>query len=437
MTDESTSGIQDILLDVALELERARELDRLLPLVLRRISEVLNADHAFLVLYDVNGELEHAVVHNLTWGGQGHPLPISSELIRRVIENDELLLIADASTHDEFKNRGSIQDLEVRFMVGVPIHVEGRVTGVLCADSHRASKRLTHDDSTRLRALSKLVGTAIENAQHFEEQRLRSHLLEQLIREFRTPLSVITLNASLLGQVSDPESEDAHEMAQDIAASAQRMSQLIENTIELVRIDGDLSPPTPAPFDVLREVPRHLQLCEVIARPLNLHIEPAIPAVFPSILTVSEWLWIALDGLLFHALKHSFRGTTIRVGGTTRDNSGPQEVLRTIGRASTSVFRRLPAVVPQQGAPFVELIIEHRGPLIPVEAVPVMFDASTHLRTSKSTLSGAGLGLAIVAQCARQLGGSLWYRVTDTELSEFHITFPTAIVAGKPKASVE
>ena len=50
-------------------------------------------------------------------------------------------------------------------------------------------------------ALGRLVGTAVENAQLYEEERYRAVLLGRLVHDFRIPLMVIQSNAQMLEQV--------------------------------------------------------------------------------------------------------------------------------------------------------------------------------------------------------------------------------------------
>ena len=66
----------DALLEVALQFGSTLSLERLLPLVLDRVTAVLDAERALFAILDASGQIERAVVHNLEWEGPGHPLPV-------------------------------------------------------------------------------------------------------------------------------------------------------------------------------------------------------------------------------------------------------------------------------------------------------------------------------------------------------------------------
>lgn len=415
----------NILLDVALELGQTLDLDRLLPLVLRRATELLEAERALFAIYDLNGDLERAVVHNLEWAGPGHALPVSHGLIRRVIDHDKIVLIPDAKTDARFQNRGSVQELDVRFMVGVPVHFEGRVGAVMCLDSRSASADLPPEDLELLDGLARLVGTVVETARLYEEQRFRAVLLDAMINDFRTPLSVISVNAELLGQVSDPHSPEAHQMASDIAASAQRMAYMVEHALELAQVESGDSRPSPTSFDIFTELPRHLQTIEVMARPLDIKLEPAIPLGLAPVITIPDWFWIALDTLLFEAMKNAFRGTTIRIAASEREDRGPGEALARPRPVQFSLFRRSRSLKPSSTAPFIELRLEVQGPPIPSEVVHVLFNGLGRLSKNPRKLRGR-LGLTVVEQCVRQLGGILWLQ-SEGELTQFALSLPTEV----------
>ena len=66
-----------LLLEIALQFGATIDLDRLLPLVLARITELFSAERALFALFDPKGAIYEAVVHNLIWDGLPAPLPIS------------------------------------------------------------------------------------------------------------------------------------------------------------------------------------------------------------------------------------------------------------------------------------------------------------------------------------------------------------------------
>jgi signal transduction histidine kinase len=420
-----------ILMDVAAQFGATLDLDRLLPLVLDRMTELLQAERALFALFDTLGRVERAVVRNLEWAGPGHPLPVSSSLIDEVRSTERAVVVADAQSDVQFQSRQSVQILGLRFMVGVPVHVDGRVGGVLYVDSRAGAGvvRDLKDDLELLGGLARLVGTAVENARLFEEQRYRTHLLAQLVHDFRTPLSIISANAEMLTLQEGADPDEQLEMAGDIAASAQRMSRMVDNTLELARIDVGAASPQPELVDLGAAVPRHLRALEMVARRFGVELVARIPDGLPHVHTVPDRLWIILDNLLFNALKHAREGTTITLSLEQRDDAGPPDALaRPADEAS--LFRRLAPLVPRPASKFVEVTVHNQGEPIPPPLMARIFEAYVRGGDAQAGFRSTGLGLAIVDQCARYLGGTVWVRSSARAGTAFSFTLPTSIHAG-------
>src|SRR5436190_23812101 len=108
-----------ILLEVARELGATLEIDRLLRVVLTRVTELFGAERALFALCDESGRIQRAVTHNLEAPEDGAPLPVSTGVIREVIEKKQPVVVQDAAEDDHYSSRPSVELLGLRFMVGV------------------------------------------------------------------------------------------------------------------------------------------------------------------------------------------------------------------------------------------------------------------------------------------------------------------------------
>ncbi len=415
-----------ILLDVALQFGATLDLERLLPLVLERVTGLLHADHACFALCDHKGRVQRAVLHNLEWDGPGHPLPVSHSLISEVLTNGKPVVVADAANNEAFQARESVRLLGLRFMMGVPIPAHGdRIIGVLYVDSKASKVKDLNEETRLLEALGRFVGTAVENARLFEEQRYRTRLLAHLVHDFRTPLSVILANAELLARAGSDEDE-AVEMAQDIAASAQRMTKMVDNTLELSRMESGRRNAEPVALDLGEAIPNHVRGLDIVAGPLELSFEVALDPGLPAAQTVPDRLWIVLDNLLFNALKHAKPGTAIRVAATLRPDAGPSEAV-TRPAEGVDIMARLQPVIPVTTAPFLEVSVHNVGHPIAEDVLDRIFEAYVRGEDSARGHRSTGLGMSIVAQCARHLGGAVWVRSSPEAGTRFCFTLPTAV----------
>ncbi len=415
---------EEVLLEIALQFGATLDLERLLPLVLDRITNLLHADRAVCALLDEKQMVERAVLHNLEWPGSPEPLPISQGLLQEVIETRRAVVVADTANNANFGGRDSVRLLGLRFLMGVPIHASGRVIGVLYVDS-RAQKLHSLDSETRLlEAIGRLVGTAVENARLFSEQRYRTRLLETLVHDFRAPLAVILANAEMLA--AEPDEEDAEEMARDVAASAQRMTSMVDNTLELSRMETG-SDSDPQELHLQQALPEHLRPLRTVAAAHEVDFALEMEPMLPPAMTVPDRVWIILDNLLLNALKYAPGRTTITVTARLRSDLGPTEASeRPIGEIN--MLGRLAPLIPVHDSPFVEITVHNLGAAIPEELQPKLFEAYTRGQGSRRWRS-TGLGLSIVHQCARHLGGAVWVRSAADEGTTFVFTLPTVLTS--------
>lgn len=414
-----------VLLDVALLFGATLDLETLLPLVLARATELLHADRALFALTDARGNIQRAVLHNLEWAGPGHPLPVSQSLIKEVLTEGRPVVVADAQTNQNFQRNQSVMLFQLRFMMGVPVAAMGRTLGVIYVDSRASQVKDLQQETALLVAMSRLVGTAVENARLFADQRYRTRLLAALVHDLRAPLSVILANAELLTAMGE-DAEECAEMVGDIAASAKRMRRMVDNTLELSRIDEGASPGPPTRLDVSTAIREHVRGLEVLARPLELVFDLDLPAVLPPVCTVPDRLWIILDNLLFNALRHAPGKSAIRVVATLRADVGPLEAqLRP--EDEVDMFARAQPLVPLPAHPFVEVAVQNQGPPIPAHLLPYLFEAYTRSAEGLPGLRSNGLGLSIVQQCVRHLGGCVWVESSEADGTRFAFTLPTEV----------
>ncbi len=421
----------DILLDLALRFGSTLELESLLPTVLARVVELLGADRGLFALYDRGGRVERAVVHGLEWDGPGHPLPVSHGLLDDVRGRGEPVLVQDALGDADFGGRRSVRVLGLRTLIGVPVLVQGRVDGVLYVDSRRPVRRV-EEELDLLAAVARLVGMAVENARLFEEQRYRSSLLATAVHDFRSPLSVIVSNGELL-QMDGMPLDEVVDIGRDLTASGRRMLQMIDGTLELARIDAGVAAPDPAPVDVAALIRGHAAGMRALtaARRLEIAIGPAGAALVP---TIEEHLLLVLDNLLFNAVKHAPAGSVIEVSFALRDDAGPQGARVRPRGAAECHFRKLKPVRPAGDCRYLEVGIRNGGAPIPDAVLGRLFKPYARGDQGAGGHKSTGLGLFLVDECVRHLGGCVWATSTREEGTRFAFTLPTAVAAGDASA---
>ncbi len=412
-------AVNDVILELALELGATREIRLLLPLVLERVTTLLEAERALVALVDGEGHIYDAVVHNLQWAGARAPLPISQGVVRKAIDERRPVIVANTADDRELGARESVALHQLRFMVAMPLLRGTRLLGVLYVDSRAHALDDVDQRVTLMRAVAALVAVALENAQLSEEQRFRTRVLASTVHELRTPITALASFAATLGRTT----MDLEATARDMRASLTRIRHLVDATLSLARAEGSVES-TPEQVDVVAEIARHLGSIEVVAESMGHRVPRPDGASIPPVTTDRDALWVVLDNVVFNALKHTPAGQPITVTLRVRDDAGPPQSQRP--SADDHLFRHVAPLVPASDARFVEISVESGGAPIDPALVPFLFSTFARGAPEQAGHRGAGLGLSIVDQCVRHLGGRVWL---DGEVPRpcFRFTLPTRL----------
>lgn len=416
------------LTDVARQLGVTLDIDRLATSVVERMVELLAAERALFALFDHAGEVEHVVHHGFAaWPGLPAPLPVSHTIIDDAVTSGELVVESDPGFGGPWSGRQSARALNLRFMFAMPVQVRGQTVGVLYVDSRQSALRGIDDVEGTLVALAHLVGAAVDNARLWEEVAFRNLLLAQMVHDFALPVSAIEMNAAQLMREGCTSSA-AVEIGIDIGAATARMTEMITTTLQLCRV-ADAAPQHPSvPVSVhlptfLRQ---QLAALEEVRRSAGIGFELAAGIDAPSPRTLPDRLRPILANLLFNAVKYAPAGSVVALAVRTRPDVAPEEVRAWRPESSAYLFRRATNLLPTPGTSFVEVSITNAGPAIPPDQASRLFRP-----WSRPAVGGAdgtrapshGLGLAIVEQCVRSLGGRVWAE-SAPGVTTFRFTLP-------------
>jgi len=202
--------------------------------------------------------------------------------------------------------------------------------------------------------------------------------------ELRTPLTALVAEASLIEGRLDEMPPDARRAAELLVRDVRRLRGLVDDLMEVSRFDADAERPTLEPVDLGRVV------TGAVASRL-----PEAAVTLPATPLVVDTDPRRLDRILGNLLDNA------------RDHApgSPVEV------ALTSA---------QEGA---LVVVADRGPGVPAEALPHLFDRFYKADPSRAGGS-SGLGLAIAAEHAALLGGTLRARPRPGGGMVFALTLP-------------
>lgn len=144
--------------------------NRILDLILNETMDALmrlsQAERGFLMIENENGDLEMVRSRNIT-SEEVSPgkSPLSSTAIEKCVQSKQSIAISNALDDTYFGEQTSVQEMELKTLVCVPILIEhDHVSGVLYADSSRKEQEFTQLDVEVLESLAANAGMAIDNA---------------------------------------------------------------------------------------------------------------------------------------------------------------------------------------------------------------------------------------------------------------------------------
>jgi len=208
--------------------------------------------------------------------------------------------------------------------------------------------------------------------------RAKSLFLANISHELRTPLNTIIGFSDLITH-PDTEPSDSRDYATDINASGRHLLALINNLLDLSRIDAGQRDLHVTRFDALIAIQRLEPLIrlQLQGRGQTLRIDQSLAV--PILADDLAFRQIMLN-LLSNAIKFGFEGTTIQVEGRqTTAEDGPRLQI-TVRDQGTGI-----------GADEIERVLE-----------PFYQEAQGYNRRN----TGVGLGLSIVAALTRLHGGT-------------------------------
>ena len=231
---------------------------------------------------------------------------------------------------------------------------------------------------------------------------IRRDFIANVSHELKTPMGALGLLAETLQTERDPVV--ANRLAERINSEAFRVNRIIEDLLDLSRIEGEGSPtrePVPVSLIVADAIERIRTAAEQHDVSVAFH-EPEIGYVIGG---DRRQLISAIQALLENAVEYSPRNSTVQI---------------TIERVESIPFDE---ESPQ--GPLVRIAIKDVGPGIPSKDINRIFERFYRVDPGRSRATGGtGLGLSIVRHVAQNHGGRVVVESREGEGSTFILELP-------------
>jgi signal transduction histidine kinase len=247
-----------------------------------------------------------------------------------------------------------------------------------------------------------LVLRDMSELRHLET--VRRDFVANVSHELKTPLTAITGYAETLVHEATPESQN-EKFAATILAHAHRMQRLVEDLLDLSRIESGGWRPHPVSLDVVTAARDAWTPFAERARDSNVEFKVSVAGDAERLVADPDALRQMLTNLYDNALRHMPRG----------------------GRVAVTVE----AAPGNNGA--VTVAVADNGTGIPAEHLPRIFERFYRVDPGRSReQGGTGLGLAIVKHLVEAHGGKVAAESVLSRGTTIRLVFPSKTVVTEP-----
>jgi signal transduction histidine kinase len=254
------------------------------------------------------------------------------------------------------------------------------------------------DEFALLHALGAVTGLALDRVRLYQAEHearlqleraneLKSNFIALAAHELRTPMTTIHGFVTTLYHLGDRLDEEQRETVRNaLIQQTDRMARLVEQLLDLSRLDADA--------------------IEIVPEPLN--VRDQVEEIVRTVAADPDAVEVAVPG-----------DATAEVDRNVLD--------RVVGNLITNAFRygQPPVIVSAERTDrHLRICVEDRGRGVDPKFVPDLFERFSRSEGSRATPGGTGLGLAIARSYARAHGGDLVYEDAEPTGACFRLVLP-------------
>jgi signal transduction histidine kinase len=225
-------------------------------------------------------------------------------------------------------------------------------------------------------------------------QRLRDAVLANISHEFKTPLAAQLASIELLlDQLPDLTLEETSELISALQRGTLRLTQLIDNLLESVRIEAGKDAARQHSVRLEAVIEEAVELTRPLLAQREQRIDIALPDALPAVRGDAPRLTQVFVNLLANANKFAPAKSVVRIGGSVTSDA-------------------------------ITLWVEDEGPGLPEVTGEALFERFVRVSSAEPAQGGMGLGLWIVKSIIERHGGSVETRPADGGGTRIGVTLP-------------
>lgn len=229
---------------------------------------------------------------------------------------------------------------------------------------------------------------------------LKSRFLSYMSHEFRTPLgSILSITSLLDDEIDGPLSPEQHKQVSFVSAAARELSDMVDDLLDLAKIEAGRITISPAWFDMLDLFAALRGMFRPIVDATSVDLIFEEPVGMPRLYSDDKKLAQILRNFISNSLKFTQHGEV---------------------RVSTSM----------ENASEIRFAVSDTGIGIPAELHGKLFDDFSQVDSPmQKRFRGTGLGLSLCKRFAALLGGRVGVESTPGVGSTFFVIIPLAIAS--------
>jgi GAF domain-containing protein/anti-sigma regulatory factor (Ser/Thr protein kinase) len=412
-TGELTQSVEQLtaLSEVSRAVTSTLDVETVLETVVSRARQLAGADGCLIYEYDEGSQQFHSrATNNLdpvyAEALRGVPIRKGEGVSGRAAEVREAVQVADMT--QPFTYQSSVRDITIRAgyraVLSVPLLREDEIIGSLIL-IRKTPGEFSPEIVEALKTFATQSALAIQNARLFREiedkgrqlevaSQHKSEFLANMSHELRTPLNAIigfseVLNERMFGELNEKQSE----YLKDIYASGQHLLSLINDILDLSKIEAGRMELEAADFDLPSAIDNALILVRERATRRGITLGRTVDDRLGIVRGDERKVKQVLLNLLSNALKFTPEGGRIDVSAHLQDGAA-------------------------------EIAVADMGVGIAPEDQEAIFEEFRQVGTADKKVEGTGLGLALSRKFIELHGGRIWVKSEVGKGSTFTFTLP-------------
>jgi len=311
----------------------------------------------------------------------------AEDAIRRVLNEDRV-------TDYELRMRTPKGTVDVSYNATTFRDTNGRLRGVFAA-----ARDVTEPIRLRAQLEQRNRELEVQNQRVQEANRLKSEFLASMSHELRTPLnSIIGFSEHLATQVNGNLTPEQKEYLEDIRNSGNHLLQLINDVLDLAKVEAGKMELGPEPFSPKRAVDEVCSVVRRLVKEKGIQLSTSVERGLDS---------VTLDPLRFKQILYNLVSNAVKF----TDPSGRIDI-----RLSRPEEAKLKVSVTDTGIG------------IPPEALPRLFREFEQLDAGPGRrYQGTGLGLSLTKKLVELHGGTIGVESSVGHGTTFSVVLPTDV----------